>query len=334
MTRRYLRNRALNLLLVIWLAATVNFITPRLAPGDPISGILDRLESQGQVIANSAEMIERYRERFGLDDNLFVQYLRYLRSVVTFDLGYSLTYFPASVGEIIGRALPWTLGLLITSTLIAFVCAIVLGALFAWRGTPRMLKLVTWLLVGISAVPYYLLAIMLLFFFAFTLGWFPTGGTTRIGNLMTGFSWSWLVDTIYYSTLPALSIILASVGGTALSMRGMMVTVLGEDYLFLAEAKGLPERLIFFRYAVRNAILPEITGLAISLGNVVSGAILVEVLFSYPGMGYILVDAIRGADYTLVQGITFILVLSVAVAVFVIDLINPRLDPRILHGKR
>lgn len=334
MSLLYLRNRLFNLLMVIWLAATINFLVPRLVPGDPVGAILDRLESQGQIVANSAEIIALYRARFGLDDNLFMQYLRYLRGVLTFDYGYSLSNFPATVGEIIARALPWTLGLLVTSTLISFAIAIVLGALFAWRGTPRAARLLTWVLVGLGAIPYYLLAILLLFFFAFTLNWFPTGGTTRIGNMATELSWSTVWDTLYYSTLPALSIILASIGGTALSMRGMMVTVLGEDYLFLAEAKGLHERLIFFRYAVRNAILPQVTGLAISLGNVVSGAILVEVLFSYPGMGYLLINAIRGADYTMIQGITFILVVSVAVAVFIIDLINPRLDPRILYDKR
>ncbi len=334
MSLLYLRNRLLNLLLVIWIAATINFITPRLAPGDPINAIFARLESQGQVIANSAQIIDLYRERFGLDLPLWQQYLRYLGSVLTLDLGYSLSYFPATVSELVMRALPWTVGLLLTTTLLSFVLAVLLGALFVWRGTPRSVHLIGWVLVGISAIPYYLLAIVLIFIFAFTLNIFPAGGVTRIGNVASGLSWSSVWDTLYYSTLPALSILLASIGGSALGMRGMMVTVLGEDYLLLAEAKGLPERWIFLRYAVRNAILPQVTGLAISLGHVVSGAILVEVLFSYPGMGYILIDAIRGADYTTVQGITFLLVVSVAVAVFIIDVINPWLDPRILYGKR
>jgi peptide/nickel transport system permease protein len=333
MTPRYLARRLLTFLLVVWVAASVNFLMPRLAPGDPIGAILEGLEAQGQVIPNSAELIAAYRERFGLDDSLGVQYLRYLRGVATFDLGYSLSYFPATVWEIIGRALPWTLGLLLTTTLLSFAAATILGALFAWRGTPGAVRALAWVLVTLGAIPYYLLAIILIFVFGYTFELFPTGGTARIGSLDQALSPERILDIVYHSTLPALSIILASVGGGILGTRGMMVTVLGEDYLLLAEAKGLPERRIFLQYALRNALLPQITALAISLGNVVSGAILVEVLFGYPGMGYVLVQAIRGADYTLVQGITFILVVAVAAAVLVIDLINPRIDPRIVYER-
>lgn len=334
MNARYLAGRILTFFIVVWVAATVNFIVPRLAPGDPIGAILQTLEAQGQAIENSADIIEAYRVKFGLDDSLWEQYFRYLRNLLTLEMGYSLTYFPARVIEIIARALPWTAGLLVTATMISFTLAIVLGALFVWQGTPRWVKAFTWVLIVLGAIPYYLLAIVLIFFLSFTLNLFPIGGTAEIGTLTADFSLRKVLDVIYHSTLPALSIILAATGGRAMGMRGMMVTVLGEDYLLLAEAKGLRERHVFLRYAVRNAFLPQITGLAISLGHVVSGAMLVEVLFSYPGMGYVLVQAIRSADYTIVQGITFILVVSVAVAVLIIDLVNPKLDPRITYGKR
>ena len=331
MTTEYFVRRLANFFLVVFVAASVNFWVPRLAPGDPVGAMLQRFQTRGQAIEHSAQIIETYRERFGLDESLVSQYGSFLESTFTFNFGYSLSYFPVPVADIIARSIPWTLGLLVASTMIAFFLAVLIGALFVWRGTPRAARAFSWLLVGVSAVPYYLIALILLYLLAFAVPLFPTGGVAGIGEITRGLSFGGMMETVYHSILPALSIVLASLGGTALSMRGMMVTVLGEDYLFYAEARGLRERRVFLRYAVRNAILPQVTQFAISLGNIVSGAVLVEVIFSYPGMGMVLVEAIRGTDYTLIQGITFILVLSVAGAVFLVDLINPYLDPRITY---
>lgn len=333
MTIGYLVRRLAVFVLVVWIAATINFIIPRLAPGDPIGAMLTRMAQQGASVAGSAEIIARYRAEFGLDEPLAVQYLKYLAAVARLDLGISLANFPASVGEVIGRALPWTVGLLATATVLSFVVGNLLGALLAWPGAPRWTALVAGPMLLFAAVPYYLLAILLLFVFAFTLGWCPVGGVSSIGSGIN-LDPAGLVDIAYHSVLPAASIVLAAAGGWMLGMRAMLVGVLGSDYLTLAEAKGLSPGRIFLWYAMRNAILPQITGLALYLGTAVSGAVLVEVIFSYPGVGLLLFQAIQNADYTLIQGITFVLVLSVSLGILILDLVYPFVDPRITYEAR
>jgi len=335
MSIQYVLRRLGIFFLIIWVASTLNFIIPRLAPGDPIGAILGQMQTQGATVANSAEIIATFRERFGLDDPLYIQYGKYLWSLARFDLGYSIAFFPAKVTDIVGNALPYTIGLLTVTTLITFSMGIFAGALLVWHATPRMAKIVITFFMMLAPIPYYLLAIIFVSVLAFSLGIFPYSGIVSVGRLPSqGFDLSYILDVLYHSTLPALSIIIAGVGGWILGMRGMMVTVLGEDYLTLAEAKGLRERRIFFAYAMRNAMLPQFTGLAISLGYVVSGATIVELIFSYPGMGYRLFQAISTNDFPVIQGITFFLVVSIAVAILVIDLIYPKLDPRITYNRR
>lgn len=334
MTIQYVLRRFGIFLLIIWTTATINFVVPRMAPGDPVQAILGRMQEQGATVENSAVLINAFRERFGLDDPVYLQYLKYLWAMVRFDLGYSLAHFPATVTDIIKTAMPYTIGLLTFTTFVTFTFGILAGALLVWRTTPGVAKAVISIFMILAPIPYYLLAMVFIFFFSFTLGIFPHSGITSVGRVSTGFTVSHVLDILYHSTLPALSIIVAGIGGWALGMRGMMVTVLGEDYLTLAEAKGLRDRRIFLRYALRNAMLPQFTGLAISLGFIVSGATLVEFIFSYPGMGYQLYQAITSSDFPVIQGITFFLVLAVATAIFVIDLIYPILDPRITYTRR
>lgn len=333
MSIRYIAFRLLIFALIIWAAASLNFLLPRLVPGDPISAMLTRFEEQGITVDNQPELIEAYKERFGLNEPLPIQYLRYLASVLRFDFGYSITSFPTTVSSIIANSLPWTIGLLTITTLLAFAIGIVLGALFMWRGTPRILRLLTWFLIIIAPLPYYLVAIVLLFFLAFTLRWFPSTSASMI-NQISGFNWESIVNVIDMSILPALSILLAAVGSWALGMRAMMITVQGEDYITLARAKGLSERRVMLGYAMRNALLPQVTALGISLATVVSGATLVEVVFLYPGIGRELLLATNNLDYPLIQGITFIIVVSVAIGVLIVDLIYPLLDPRITYEQR
>lgn len=327
---RYMVRRLISFFIVIWAAASLNFLIPRLVPGDPLGAMLTRMQQQGQIVENSAQLIEAYRERFGLDESLGGQYLRYIGSIMRFDFGPSLANFPVGTNEIIMRALPRTIGLLVTTILIAFTCGTLLGALLAWRGVPRYVHILAAPLLMLSAIPYYLLAILLLFALAFGLRIFPTGGMLSTGS-SAEFNLGNALDYLHHAMLPALSLILASLGGWMLGMRGMMVSVIGSDYLTLARAKGLRRPRIFFHYAIRNAILPQVTGLAISLGHIVSGVVLVEVIFSYPGLGYLLYRAITDSDYNMIQGITFILVLSVAVSNLVLDMVYPRLDPRISY---
>ncbi|MEZ4733616.1 MAG: ABC transporter permease [Caldilineaceae bacterium] len=335
MTVRYILRRVGIFFLIIWVASTLNFIIPRLGPGDPMAAIIGQMEVQGAKVENSAQIIGLFRERFGLDDPIYIQYLKYLGALARLDLGYSIAFFPARVTDVIGNALPYTIGLLSVTTLLTFTLGVFAGALLVWHATPRAARMVITFFMMLAPIPYYLLAIIFVSVLAFSLGLFPYSGLVSVGRIpKPGFDLGYILDMIYHSTLPALSIIIAGIGGWILGMRGMMVTVLGEDYLTLAEAKGLRERRIFFFYAMRNAMLPQFTGLAISLGYVVSGATIVELIFSYPGMGYRLFQAINTNDFPMIQGITFFLVVSIAVAILVIDLIYPRLDPRITYNRR
>lgn len=319
-------------LVVIVVAASLNFFIPRLAPGDPIGAILEQLTSRGQTVANAADIIASYRARFGLDKPLLAQYGDFLvNTLLRFDLGYSVSYFPAKVEDILLNALPWTIGLLVIATLIAFGLGSLLGALIAWPRSARFLQNLVPVFMVLSTVPYYLLALILVYVFAFSLKLFPLGGGYTSATT-PALSLSFLRDLLHHGTLPALSIVLAGLGFWALGMRGSMITVQGEDYLTLAEAKGLRNRRIFLRYAMRNALLPQITALAIALGSVASGSVLVEVVFNYPGVGWLLYNALRTSDYYLIQGVAFYLVLTVAVAVLVLDLVYPRLDPRIVRS--
>lgn len=333
MTLRYFVSRIAFFVAIIWATATINFVVPRLAPGDPIDGTIARMAASGQSVSGSAQIIKAYRHMLGLDAPLSVQYLRYLRSVVTLNFGYSASLFPVKVNTLIGQALPWTICLLVVSTLLAFVIGSLLGALMVWPGTPRHARVVMSPLMMFSAIPYYLLALALSFFLAFKLAWFPATGATSPGSPVT-LTWSSSVDIVRHAALPALSIVLAGVGFWMLSMRGMMVTTLGSDHMLLAEAKGLGRRTLFFRHGLRPALLPQLTALAIALGHVVSGAVLVEVIFGYPGIGSLFYQAIRSNDYPVIQGISLVIAFTLGFGILLLDLTYPFIDPRISYERR
>jgi peptide/nickel transport system permease protein len=316
----------------IWLGTSLIFIIPRLAPGDPIEAMVGRLSAQAQRIENSAALIAAWRARFGLDAPLWLQYLRYMRNLLTFDLGYSLTQFPATVLEMVQRALPWTIGLLMLATLISFVLGTTIGALMGWRRTPEMLRSLLPLSLTFTSVPFFMLGILILYVFGFTLKLFPISGGYDL-TLAQGLNWPFVKSVISHGIMPATAIVIASMGFWALGMRGMMITTDGEDYMVLADAKGLSPWRIFWLYAVRNSVLPQVTALALTLGSIVAGSVLVEYLFSYPGVGYLLYLSIVNSDYTLIQGITFILIVATATTVLIIDLIYPLIDPRITYQK-
>jgi peptide/nickel transport system permease protein len=317
-------------LFVVFVATSLNFLIPRLAPGNPIGAITSRMQQASAGIENGQAMFEAYRERFGLNKPLYVQYLTYLWNTLRLDFGYSLSAYPAGVLEIIRPSIMWTIGLITTCVIITFVLGVVAGALLAWKGTPSMVKMLIPLTMVFGVLPYYLLALLLLYALAYTTHLFPISRAYSSG-ITPGFTWEFCKDVAYHSVLPGLSIILSSLGLWALNMRGLMVNTIGEDYMSLAEAKGLQKQRILWWYAVRNAIPPQLTQLAIALGHVVSGAILVEIIFAYPGLGYLLYQSITNSDYTVIQGITLILAVSVGLAVLIIDLIYPRLDPRVTY---
>lgn len=329
----YIVRRFLIFLAIIWAAATFNFILPRLGGQNPIR---EKLVSQsalsGAVQAGLEEMVKEFEAKFGLDRPLWQQYLTYLADVSRFDFNYSIANYPRKVVSMIADGLPWSVTLLLVTTLLGFVIGNLLGALQAWPGAPGWLQFIMPPILMMSAIPYFLLGLILVYVFGFYLGIFPMYGgysTGTIPMLSLGFLW----DVLWHTLLPALSIILVSTGGWALGMRSLMVMTQGEDYVVFADAMGLRNRTIFGRYAVRNALLPQVTALALALGQIVSGAVLVEVIFGYPGIGTMLYQAIRGSDYYLVQGIVFVVIVSIGLATFVLDIIYPLLDPRITYKK-
>lgn len=334
MRGRYLVGRLVQFVVVLWGAATLNFFIPRLAPGDPVRDRLIQMANAGGYMQQGIEeMVKAYDKEFGLDQPLYLQYLHYLWQVAHFDFGYSLASYPAKVVPLIMAALPWTIGLLLVSTVLAFSLGTLLGALIAWPKAPRFLQYFVGPLLTFSAVPYYLLGLIMVYVFAIVLKWAPLSGGYTVGTIPT-LNLPFILDILKHSLLPALSIILSAVGFWALGMRGMMVTTEGEDFMTMAEAKGLPPGRIFLRYAVRNAILPQFTALAIALGHVVSGSVLVEVVFAYPGIGSLLYKAISGSDYFVIYGVVFMVILAISIATLLIDLTYPLLDPRISYRSR
>lgn len=333
MTARYVLGRICFFIAIVWVTATVNFVVPRLAPGDPIESTVARMASTGQSVVGADQMIRSYRHRLGLDAPLAVQYGRYLKSAATMDLGLSASQFPVPVRTLIANALPWSIGLLAISTILAFGIGSVLGALMSWPGTPRAGRLFLSPFLFLAAVPYYLLAIALAYFCAFKFSLFPSSGATSPGTTVS-LNGHVLVDLVRHATLPALSIILGGIGAWMLSMRGMMIMTLGADHMVLAEAKGLRSSTIFFRHGLRIAILPQITALTIAFGYIVSGAVLVEVIFGYPGIGGLFYQAIRSNDFPLIQGISFVIAVSLAFAILLLDLLYPLIDPRISYRKQ
>jgi len=326
---KYLATRVGQLLLIVFIAVSVNFAIPRLLPGDPVQTALARLQAGGGAQSIDIQKVAAtYRQKYGLDADWFTQYLNYWRDLLHFDLGVSFANFPETVLTKIGNALPWSVGLLTVATLISFSLGSLLGARLAWPTRGRVIKTSVPLLMVLSSIPFYLLAIILVYFFAVVLRILPPAGgvdTTRIWR----FDGPTIVDVLRHALLPCLSIVLGNIGFWALGMRSQMVSVLGEDYITFAEAKGLSPQRIFMRYGMRNAMLSQITALALSLGAVVSGAVLVEVVFNYPGLGTLLYVAIRGQDYFVIQGVVLMLIVSLAVLLFAVDLIYPLLDPRI-----
>jgi peptide/nickel transport system permease protein len=318
-------------LLIVITAVTINFFMPRIRSTNPIESRMNQLAAQGGVYANQIQqMVKIYNAKFGLDKPLWQQYLIYWRDLFRLDLGVSLAYYPQTALDMIARSAPWTIGLLTVSTLIAFVLGTLLGALMAWPRTSRIAMGLSPIFMTLSAIPYYLLGMLFIYVIAMRWRLLPVGGAYTSGATMA-LSWQMVLDIGRHAILPAGSIILSSLGAWGLGMRAMMTTTLGEDYLHMAEAKGLKPQTIFRDYALRNALLPQVTSLAISLATVMSGAVLVEVIFGYPGVGNLLFKAIAGNDYFVIQGISLFIILSIGIVLLALDLIYPLIDPRIRY---
>ncbi len=328
LTIEYVLKRIGMFFLTVWLGATIIFIVPRLAPGDPVTATIGRMIAQGGSVENADQMIETWKARFGLDQPVYIQYIRYLANLATFNTGFSLAFFPAEVDDLVARAMPWTLFLVTIATFVSFFVGNAIGALMAWRPTPGWIRKILPATIIFTAIPPFMLGILLIYIFAFQLEWLPFAGAYERG-LTPGFNLPFILSAIKHAILPATAIILTSMGFWALGMRGMMITIDGQDYMVLAEAKGLRPNRIFMRYGIRNGILPQMTALALTLGSIAAGSVIVEYIFTYPGMGFLLYQGIINSDFNLVSGIVFYLILGVSLAVLVLDLAYPLIDPRI-----
>ncbi|THV23614.1 ABC transporter permease [Glycomyces paridis] len=310
----------------LWAALTLNFAIPRMLPGNPVDILLAKLQQRGGTV--TPETREAYALLLGGDssDPLWVQYWDYLKNLARGDLGVSVSYYPTKVSDVILTSLPWTVVLVGIATIIAAVLGVALGAFVGWKPGTWLDTLVpsTTLL---AAVPYFWLALILTYLLARVLGWFPMQGGYDV-VLTPGWNWEFISSAITYGFLPALTIVLASIAGWLLGMRNMMVSTLSEDYILTAEAKGLTPMKILRSYASRNAVLPSVAGFAISLGFVVSGSVITEQVFSYPGIGGRLLGAVTNNDYALMQGVFLFITLAVLGANLVVDLLYGLIDPR------
>ncbi|MBL8592994.1 MAG: ABC transporter permease [Devosia sp.] len=305
-------------------AATINFFLPRLMPGDPIQKMF-----AGAGSDLSLENLNALKLTFGfIDAPIGEQYLAYLKSVFTGDLGRSVRFFPLPVTELLGRALVWTVGLVGTATIIGFTIGTLLGVMAAWRRGSRVDTIISLSAIFSSSVPAVVVSLIALFFFGYTLGWFPNG---YAADPMLDPSWGWdyILSVLYHGTLPMLTMVIVLTGGFAVTMRNNMINLLGEDYIVMGRAKGLSDQGVMLWYAARNALLPTVSALAISLGAVLGGSLVTEVVFNYPGMGNTLYQAILARDYPVIQGALLIMTAAMLTANFIVDLSYVLLDPRL-----
>jgi peptide/nickel transport system permease protein len=326
---KLIARRLLFLIFVIWAASTITFFVPRLSSRSPIRERFAELARNGGFSpADLEKIIAAMEHQFGLDKPLMQQYGDYLWSVGHLDFGYSLNKYPSTVIALISQSLPWTMGLLLITTVISFLLGNLLGAISAWPKAPSWMRMVATPFVLLTGVPPVLMGVLLLFFIAFRMKLLPLGGAYSMG-VVPNWSWVFAMDMGVHQILPALALILGWVGGWVLSMRGMGVTIQGEDYVNFAEHKGLSGIRIFRDYYLRNAMLPQVTGFALALGSLVTSAIVVEGIFGLPGIGTVLQSAIRSNDFPVIYGIVLFITIAVATLMVALEFVYPLLDPRI-----
>jgi len=313
--------------LAAWASITFNFALPRMMPGDPGDALAAQM--QGRV---EPETLAAMEQAYGLsDDPIWQQYFAYLGNIARGEFGVSTSAFPAPVLQVIQTALWWTLLVGGVAVVISFLIGTVLGMIAAWRRGSWADSVLPPFLQLIGSFPYFWLAMLALFFLGFQWGAFPLRHAYS-DELSPAFTWEFFSSVLYHLVLPAGTIVLVSVGGWVVSMRNAMITTLSEDYVTMAEAKGLPQRRVVFSYAARNAMLPNLTQFGMALGFVIGGSLITEIVFAYPGLGYQLITAVGRLDYPLMQGIFLMITLAVLAANLIVDLLYVRLDPRVRRG--
>jgi peptide/nickel transport system permease protein len=321
---KYVLRRLGFFVVTLWACLTINFLLPRLMPGNPAIAMMARFH--GRV---NGTVLKALEISFGVNTSQseVSQYFGYLKNTLTGNFGVSLTFFPETVTQVVRSAILWTLGLVGVTTILAFVLGTLIGMVSGWRRGSKLDSILPPIFVITSAFPYFFVALISLLLFSITWRWFPSGfGYNNTDTI--AFNWAFISDVLWHSVLPALTILVTSIGGWILTMRNNMITTLAEDYIRMARAKGLSPLRIMFNYAGRNAILPNLTGFGMSLGFVVSGAILVEYVFSYPGLGYMLLDGVQNEDYALMQTLFLLITVAVLVAILAVDFVTLALDPR------
>ena len=327
---RFLLTRLISYALVIWIGVTIVFFVPRFLPSDPVEAMLGRVMQQGAYM--QPEQVEAMRstltQAFGLEGTLVEQYVGFFKRVfLTGDFGPSLAMFPTPVTELIGRALPWTVGLLLTSTFIAWLLGNIIGLLVGYRPDRRLSKLLEAIAIFVYPIPYYIAALILIIVFVHVTRIFPLSFNVR------GAPWSpeFISSAIYNSILPALSIVIIGFGWWVLSMKALASGLKEEDFVYFAKLKGVSEGKVMRSYVLRNAMLPQITFLALQIGTIFNGALITEILFGYPGLGSLTTTAVLQSDYNLLMGTITISIIAVATTTLVVDIIYPLFDPRVQY---
>jgi peptide/nickel transport system permease protein len=321
---KYLLRQVSLYLLAAWASLTLNFILPRTMPGDPVMALVARMRGRLRP-----EEIDAIKQAYGFTNGpLIQQYIQYLSHALRGDFGLSISSYPAKVSSVISTGLMWTILLGSLTLVLSFIIGTILGVIIAWRRGGTLDSSLPGLLNFVGSFPYFWLAMVALYYVGFELGWFPMAHAYS-DYISPGLSWTFIGSVLYHMVLPAGTIILVSLGGWMMGMRSTMIGVLNEDYIVMAEAKGLSQRGVMYNYAMRNAILPNITQLGMSIGFIVAGQLLTEMVFSYPGLGFYLVRAVSTHDYPLMQALFLMITLAVLAANFLVDLLYVRLDPRV-----
>jgi peptide/nickel transport system permease protein len=332
--KRYLIPRLIQYVLVIWLGITVVFLIPRLTPNDPIMRMIGEMRGRGSTLEPGSmdDIIEDLTEMYGLGGSWLDQYWAFWGRLFHGDFGVSFFQFPTRVNQLIATAMPWTLGLLLTTTVLTWTFGNIIGGLAGYYPRKRWSRTLDAVAMVIRPLPYYVFAFTLLLLFASSLvfRWFPLTGGASMGALPT-FSWAYIKDVLWHSALPALS--LSILGGAVVfqTMKLLVQNVNAESFVQYAKLGGVTERRIVGKYVIRNALLPQVTGLALSFGQIFSGALITEIVFSYPGLGMLLYRAIINGDYNLIMGITIFSIVGISTAILVVDLIYPLVDPRVRY---
>ncbi|AGS24817.1 ABC transporter permease [Rhizobium etli] len=316
-------------LLVVFLGVTITFFVTHLTPIDPVEESIGAITQMGQSDPNAIELMRQsLRELYGMQGSIWQQYLHFWLRLATGDLGPSLSAFPTPVTTIILRSLPWTIGLMTVSTLITFVLGNAIGALAGYYRKDMVLKAVSLVFIALLPIPYYILAFVLLIVFGFIWPVLPINGGYEM-NANLDLSFALVTDILKHSILPALSLILVGAGSWLIGMRALVSNIITDDYVVFAELGGVPKGKILRSYIARNAMVPQFTGLAMSLGAIFNGTVITEIVFGYPGIGNLLIEAVHAGDYSLVLGLSALSIVGVAAAVFIIDVLSPLIDPRI-----